>query len=153
MSGKNADGGVLDDDGDEDGDGSSDSDGGGDGKAGDDGGSREDGGKDDKEYFQVPSNLSGARHFKGITKNKKTCEVEITVRLPSRCVPGVSNVLALMIRTIEVGIDLKAARRWVCPESSHCMQLVHHDLLLLALLMIDRVFSFSPFDFSARGAS
>lgn len=81
MSGKKSDGGVLDDD-DEDqrSDGDDDDDGGCDGG----GGGRQESSKDDKEYFQVPSNLSGARHFKGITKNKKTCEVEVTVRLPSR---------------------------------------------------------------------
>lgn len=84
MSGKKSDGGVLgdDDEDDEDNDGptgGSDNDGDGDGGV-------EDDGKDDEEYFQVPSNLSGARHFKGITKNKKTCEVEVTIRLPSRCV-------------------------------------------------------------------
>lgn len=79
MSGKNTDGGVLDDDDDEDSNDGSDSDG-GDG----DGGGGQGSGKDDKEYFQVPSNLSGARHFKGITKNRKTCEVEVIVKLPSR---------------------------------------------------------------------
>eukprot|EP00903_Cladosiphon_okamuranus_P015157 g14015.t1 len=81
MSGKKTDGGVLDDD-DEDENGDVESGSDGDGGARDGGGGQDDG-KGDKEYFQVPSNLSGARHFKGITKNKKTCEVEVTVRLPS----------------------------------------------------------------------
>lgn len=40
--------------------------------------------EDDKEYFHLPASLSTARHFKGITKNKKNGEVEITVRLPAR---------------------------------------------------------------------
>lgn len=40
--------------------------------------------EDDKEYLNLPASLSGARHFKGITKNKKAGEVEITVRLPAR---------------------------------------------------------------------
>ena len=85
MSGKKTDGGVLDDDDDEEGIGDgSDSDGSGGVQDGGSGGGPKGDGKDDKEYFQVPSNLSGARHFKGITKNKKTCEVEVTVRLPSR---------------------------------------------------------------------
>lgn len=38
----------------------------------------------DDAYFAVPSNLSSAGQFKGITKNKKACEVEVTIRLPSR---------------------------------------------------------------------
>lgn len=87
MSGKASDGGVLGDDDDDDQDV-------GDVKAeiGDgvthvgreeDEEDAKDGGGDDKEYFRVP-NLGGARHFKGITKNRKTGEVEVTIRLPSR---------------------------------------------------------------------
>lgn len=40
--------------------------------------------EDETEYFNLPASLSTARHFKGITKNKKAGEVEITVRLPAR---------------------------------------------------------------------
>lgn len=77
MGGKKSDGGgVLDDDGDDQDDEDVVSDGDGDGGGKD--------GKDGKEYFAVPSNLSGKQHLKGITKNKKTGEVEVTVRLPSR---------------------------------------------------------------------
>lgn len=77
MSDKEADGGVLGDDDDDD-DGEDE----GMGGAGAVGGKDKDK-DDDKEYFNLP-NLSGARHFKGITKNKKTGEVEVTVRLSSR---------------------------------------------------------------------
>lgn len=72
MSGKEADGGVLGDDDDNVDD---------EGMGGGDGLGKEQG--DDKDYFNLP-NLSGARHFKGITKNKKTGEVEVTIRLSSR---------------------------------------------------------------------
>lgn len=85
MSGKVSDGGVLgdgDDDGDdgnvepEVGDGVNDQ-----GVAGDE--EEAEGGGDDKDYFPLPD-LSAVRHFKGITKNRKAGEVEVTIRLPSR---------------------------------------------------------------------
>lgn len=92
MSGKDTEGGVLDDDDDEeDGDGYTkeepDSNGDDDGEMMMDRRSPSSGHgkeKDDKDYFQLPSSLSGARHFKGITKNKKAGEIEVTVRLPCR---------------------------------------------------------------------
>lgn len=43
-----------------------------------------DDGRDDKDYFQLPSHLASSQRFKGIAKNKKTGEVEVTVKLPSR---------------------------------------------------------------------
>lgn len=94
MSGKRTDGGLLDEDEDDDGDGDNDgrspsSDSEGDEAGGDSGGSAKDS-KSDKDYFRLPSNLSSSgsgQYFKGISKNKKTCEVEVTVRLPARCVP------------------------------------------------------------------
>lgn len=93
MSGKKTAAGVLDDDDDSDdenNDGrSSSSDNEGDATGGGGGGSAKDS-KGDKDYFRLPSNLStggSGQYFKGISKNKKTCEVEVTVRLPARCVP------------------------------------------------------------------
>lgn len=43
-----------------------------------------DDGRDDKNYFNIPSHLANSQRFKGIAKNKKTGEVEVTVKLPSR---------------------------------------------------------------------
>lgn len=85
---RNDSGGLLGDDVDEvanlntstfsDGGGSENSDSGAGGfKGGDDG-------RDDKDYFNVPSHLAKSQRFKGIAKNKKTGEVEVTVKLPSR---------------------------------------------------------------------
>lgn len=54
--------------------------------------------EDDKEYFNLPASLSSARHFKGITKNKKAGEVEITVRLPARWAEGGRGVVSIVSR-------------------------------------------------------
>lgn len=54
--------------------------------------------EDDKDYFNLPASLSSARHFKGITKNKKAGEVEITVRLPARWAEGGRGVESLTSR-------------------------------------------------------
>lgn len=40
--------------------------------------------ENDRDYFDLPASLATAQHFKGITKNKKLGEVEVTVRLPAR---------------------------------------------------------------------
>lgn len=48
------------------------------------GGGRDAGKNAVKDDFNLPASMSNAHHFKGIAKNKKTGEVEITVRLPAR---------------------------------------------------------------------
>lgn len=40
--------------------------------------------KDEKDYFNVPPSVARSQRFKGIAKNRKTGEVEVTVKLPSR---------------------------------------------------------------------
>lgn len=88
MSDNVADGGVLDEDNEEDADHDSNE------VVKEDGGTElhadrnELGGprnsKGEKGYFQLPSNVTSAQHFKGITKSKKAGEIEVTISLPCR---------------------------------------------------------------------
>ena len=41
-------------------------------------------GQDTKDYFALPMSMTNSRLFKGVTKSKRSGEVEVTVKLPSK---------------------------------------------------------------------